>query len=725
MSDRDLSERRSAPRGGLLDSTFTFLRVRGIPIGAHWTWLLIAALVTWSLGARLFPSAYPDLSSTAHWVMAAVAAVAFFASVLAHELGHALTAVARGSRLEGITLWLFGGVAKIRGGFGTANTELLTAIAGPAVSVVLVLLFGAAGWVSSAAGWPAPVQGVLDYLARINLLVLGFNMVPALPLDGGRVLRAWLWRRQDDFVSATYTAARAGRAFGMLLIGIGLLGLLTGADSGGLWIALIGWFPLQAAGAEAGQASVRSAFAGLRVRDVMSPEPRVLAPDVTVSELLDRAATPGEPSSYPVVDDGALVGFVSYRQAGGVARNRRSRTSVGAVMIPAEEVSTVGPNDPVADAIEALQEGPGRAVVVDDGRVVGVLTLGDVARTLEIRELRGDVAAPSVRRAGFLVTAGIGLILVVAASLLYHPPLYVLAPGPAVDAAAGIRISGVPTDPIDGKYVLATVALERPTAFGAMVALFDDDKEVVSESSLFPEGVDEREYLQEQQQVFEESRQIAAAAAADAVGLEVGLRGTGAIVLETVPGSPAAGVLRRGDVIVRIGDRRVRLSADLTEEIKAHPAGTAFRLTFERGGSRRTATVRSTRLDDIPDVGVVIGVRLQTRDFDVDLPFEIEFPESDIGGPSAGLAYALAIADLLDPGDFAAGRTIAATGTIGFTGEVGEVGGIQQKAAGVEAAGADVFVVPSGEEAGVEGDGLVVRAVRSLRQALRALRASA
>jgi PDZ domain-containing secreted protein/Zn-dependent protease/CBS domain-containing protein len=720
-------ENRTVRGGGMLEPTFTFMRVRGIQVGAHWTWALVFALVVWTLRSQLFPISYPGLSSTTYWLMAGAAALAFFGSVLAHELGHALVAVRRGATIDGITLWLFGGVARIRGPFGSADTELITAAAGPAVSLVLVALFAGLTRLVSAADGPETVRGVLDYLARINLLLLGFNLVPALPLDGGRVLRAWLWKRHGDMVSATVIAARAGRTFGIILIGVGLLGFFWGADTGGLWIAFIGWFLLQAAQSEATQATVQHAFAGLRVRDAMTPDPEVLSPNTTVSGLVSRAATPGNPSSYPVVERGRLTGFASFRQAGAIPPDQRGRTRIRAVMTPAGEVVTLAPDDELAEAVQALQEGPGRAVVVDDdGHVLGLLTLGDVTRALEIRELRGDPIAlpppPGARRASFVVSAVVTLLLLVVGSLLYRPPFIVLSPGPTFDAAEGIKITGATVDDLNGTYELATVTIDQPTAFGMLVALIDPHKDVISEASLFPQGVNQDDYLRQQQQVFQESRKLAAAAAARAVGMAVKLKGTGAIVAATVPDTPAAGVLREGDVIVRINTRKIRLKEDVVAEVKSHPVGSLMRITVEREGRRQTVTLHTTRLASAPEAGVIIGAQLGTRDFDVVLPFDITFPQSDIGGPSAGLAYALAIADLLDPGDFAHGRRIAATGTIDVDGQVGAVGGVEQKLAGVEASGADVFLVPAGEETGLHGDDLTIRAVRDLREAITALR---
>ena len=246
----------------MTESSFTILRVRGIPIGVHWTWLLVFAIVVWSLGTVLFPATYPGLDGATYLAMAVAAALLFFGSVLAHELGHALRALDEGQQIEGITLWLFGGVARLLGSPHSPGTELRVAAAGPAVSVALAALFGGAALAGDRLGWPAALQGVVDYLGRINLILLAFNLVPALPLDGGRILRAWLWRRQASFVAATRSAARAGRAFGIVLVTVGLLELFTGAGLGGVWLVFLGWFLIQAAQDKATMALQRQVLAG-------------------------------------------------------------------------------------------------------------------------------------------------------------------------------------------------------------------------------------------------------------------------------------------------------------------------------------------------------------------------------------------------------------------------------------------------------------------------------
>ncbi|HZC99129.1 MAG TPA: site-2 protease family protein, partial [Actinomycetes bacterium] len=377
----------------MMRSSFTLLRVRGIAIGAHWSWLLVFAVVVWSLAVALFPATYPGLDGGTYVAMAVVAAVLFFGSVLLHELGHAFRALEEGVQLEGITLWLLGGVARLRGQPASAWAELRVALAGPLVTLAIVAVFGGTTLLGHLLSWPGALQGVVDYLARINLLLLGFNLVPALPLDGGRVLRAWLWHRQRSFFAATRSAARAGQAFGALLVAIGILGLFTANGVGGLWFVVLGWFLLQAAQAEAAAAQVRQALHGVRVRDVMRNDPLTVSSDHTVAEFVEQARHNPRFSSYPVLDaDGRLLGVMSLRQAAAVPAGQRDTMPVREAMTPAGKVVTVSPDREVFEVLQSMGDQSRRAVVVDQGRVVGVLSAGDVAHAVEAEQARGRPA---------------------------------------------------------------------------------------------------------------------------------------------------------------------------------------------------------------------------------------------------------------------------------------------------------------------------------------------
>lgn len=230
----------------MMTPTFRFGRVAGIEVSVNWTWLLVLALLVWSLSAGIFPETNPGLSDTTYLAMALVAASLFFASLFLHELGHALQARREGVEIDGITLWLFGGVARIRGEMPSPGAELRIAAAGPAVTLVIG---GICMAVPALASLPSSVDGVVVWLGYVNLALLAFNLIPAFPLDGGRILRAVLWRASGDMARATRAAAHAGRAFGIALIAVGFLAAF--ADGfGGLWLAFLGFFLLSAADAE-------------------------------------------------------------------------------------------------------------------------------------------------------------------------------------------------------------------------------------------------------------------------------------------------------------------------------------------------------------------------------------------------------------------------------------------------------------------------------------------
>lgn len=705
-----------------MESTFTLFRVRGIPIGVNWSWIFVFALIVFSLGSDLFPRTYPGLDGSTYLVMAIVAGVMFVASLLLHELGHAFRAQREGMEIDGITLWLFGGVARFKGMFPSAGAEFRIAIAGPIVSAVLALAFLVVRGVVAQTDAAAAV-GVTDYLWRINGLLLAFNMVPALPLDGGRVLRAYLWYRRGNFAAATMSAARAARALAGGLIAFGVLLFITGAGLGGLWFAFIGWFLLQAAQAEASFAFFRQAMRGLHVANLMTPDPAVVDSRRSIASFIDEVAHARGHSTYPVLDDGRLAGLVSLRLAARVPVAERATTTVRDVMVPLDDVPVVDRDADVVDVVPALQQGPGRAVVVRDGRVVGILSTSDVARAIELEQIRAPgVAEVPGRRGRPVVWIGVLVAVVLGLGLLYRPPLVVLKPGESFDVLEDIEIDGVETDRVEGSYLLTSVSLEQPNGFGFALAVLGS-REVVPISAIIPRGVDPEDYFEQQKELFVQTQMVAAAAAARAAGMEVDLSGSGAIVAGVVPGAPAADVLREGNIIEAVDGAPVALAVDVGRTIRSRPAGTVFTLTVERAGRTRTVEVRSR--SGVAEGGPGIGVYLETRDFDVDLPFRVSFDDRDIGGPSAGITYALAIYDLIEPDDLAQGRAVASTGTIDLEGRVGPVGGLREKAEAAKAAGAELFLVPSEEVRDASSTGIDVRGVASLADAVEALRARA
>ncbi|MCC6222103.1 MAG: site-2 protease family protein [Thermoleophilia bacterium] len=365
-----------------MSSSLELFTIRGIRIGINWSWLVIFALIVWTWTTAVFPSENPGLSDGTYLAMAVIGAVLFFASLLAHELGHAFQAQHEGMRIEGITLWLFGGVAKFRGMFETAGAEFRIAIAGPLVSLALGLAFALIAW---AADLPVAVDGVAAWLGYLNLMLLVFNLLPALPLDGGRVLRAALWRARGDFAWATRVAASIGRGFGYLMLAGGIVLFIFESSFSGAWLAFIGWFLLGAATAEQRYLAAREAFGGLRVRDLMARDPVTVEAGLTLGRFMDEVVWSRRHTTYPVVENGSAVGLLPFRRVAAVPRGEWDLRHVRDCMLPLDTVPVLDPGDELVEAASALAEGTaGRALVLEDGRLVGLLSLTDIARALEV-----------------------------------------------------------------------------------------------------------------------------------------------------------------------------------------------------------------------------------------------------------------------------------------------------------------------------------------------------
>ena len=363
--------------------SFRVARIAGIPVGISPLWLIIVALITWSLGAGYFPGEVPGITTVGAYALGLASALLLFASVLAHEFGHALVARRRGVEIEEIDLWLLGGMARMRGRPGTAEDELHFALAGPAVTAVVAAVFGALALVLPSSV-PAALRALVGYQVQINLLILGFNLVPALPLDGGRVARALIWRRTGDMPTATNAAAGLGRVFGYLLIAFGVL-LAFGGAPGGLWFALIGAFLVSAAGAERMHEQVISAFAGVPAEELMS-EPAISIPAESTLDEAQEYFTRHRYAAFPVTDRaGRALGMLSIGQLRRTPRSRWATTSAGE-LADRDSALLIDGQENVADLLERPAFARvGRAAVIDqEGRPVGVVSLTDVERTLRV-----------------------------------------------------------------------------------------------------------------------------------------------------------------------------------------------------------------------------------------------------------------------------------------------------------------------------------------------------
>jgi Zn-dependent protease/predicted transcriptional regulator len=372
-------------------------RALGIPIRVHASWFLVFLLVTWTLSTGYLPESLPGLSSERYWAMGGIAAILMFLSVLLHELGHSYVALSYRIPIERITLFIFGGVAHIRKEAPTPRAEFLIAVAGPIVSFLLgAACFGfvvLAEQVQEQRG----LQGLISLgalLGMVNVQLGLFNLIPGYPLDGGRVLRAGLWAWGKDFYRATKQAAVIGLGFGITLglLGLALIvGALNGAlpasaASNGGWVICIGMFLFAAALASRRQAAVRESLAAVPVRDLMVQTVIVVPPHCTLEEAVNLYFHPYGYGGFPVVENGQLVGLVTVNEIQTVPPSLWTWRRVGQVMRPFASSMVVDPDLPVVDAMEHMaREGWDRLVVVQDGRVVGLVTHSAIIHFLQLR----------------------------------------------------------------------------------------------------------------------------------------------------------------------------------------------------------------------------------------------------------------------------------------------------------------------------------------------------
>ena len=374
-----------------MNETLRLGTVAGVRIGVNWTVLVIFTLVFLGLAAGRFPLTHPDHEPWAYALAGGVAAVAFFLSLLAHELSHAVVAIRHGIPVDGIVLWLFGGVARLRAEAEDPLTDLKVAGVGPLVSLALGALFGALTFIASGLGLEGLPLAVLGWLALINVVLAVFNLVPATPLDGGRLLRAWLWHRRGDRLSAVISASRAGRAFGFGLVGLGLISLLTLPGIGGLWFVLIGWFIASAASAEEQHAIANESLRPMAAHEVMTADPITVPAGLPIDRLLEDYALRHRCSAFPVLGPaGELRGLVTLNHVRQLAPDRRVGTSIDRIARPADQVPMVAPDRPLTEVLELMQSAAdGRVLVHDEvGHVVGIISPTDVTRFVEISQLR-------------------------------------------------------------------------------------------------------------------------------------------------------------------------------------------------------------------------------------------------------------------------------------------------------------------------------------------------
>ncbi len=362
----------------------------GIPIRLDTSWFIVAALVVWSLATGAFPYLRPGLTPGAYWAMGAAGAIGLFASIVTHEFFHAMVARRNQIPMRGITLFIFGGVAEMGAEPASAQAELRMAAAGPLASIAIAL---AGFWLSDAVRgvWPGSVVVVIHYLALLNAVLAGFNLLPAFPLDGGRIFRAALWTWKKDLAWATRVASQTGSGFSFAFMAAGVVAVLFGNLVSGMWWILIGLFLRRASTASYQQVLLKRALAGEPIRRFMTSNAVTVPARTSVADFVDAYVYKFHHTLFPVVEEGRLLGCVTTQQVKNLPREEWARRSVGSLGVPCGSDNAIGPDTDALEAIAVMRRtGQPRLMVVEGGRLVGIVTLKDLLGFFALKlELEG------------------------------------------------------------------------------------------------------------------------------------------------------------------------------------------------------------------------------------------------------------------------------------------------------------------------------------------------
>ncbi len=362
------------------------IRLFGFEVRFDLSWLILVALIVWTLSAGYFPGAYADLSASTYFWMGVLGAIGLIASIVLHELSHSLVARRFGIEIHGITLFVFGGAAEMTNEPPSPRAEFVMAAAGPVASLVIAAVFYLLRTALDVVGLPAPFIGVLGYLAGINVILAVFNLVPAFPLDGGRMLRAVLWGWRGDLRGATRIAANIGGGFGLALILLGVINVIGGNLVGGMWYFLIGLFVRAAASGSYQQMMARETLGGVPVLRFMRRDPRTVTPDTPIADLVEAYFLQHYLKFVPVVANGRLLGLVDVRAVKAVPREAWTQRRVADIMTPSSDENTVQPDSDAIAALELIQRtGRSRLLVAEGDRLIGIVALKDMLNALTMR----------------------------------------------------------------------------------------------------------------------------------------------------------------------------------------------------------------------------------------------------------------------------------------------------------------------------------------------------
>ncbi len=363
-------------------------KILGIPIRIHWTLWLVFLLIAWSLADGYLPAVYPAFSVATDWAIGVVSAILLFVSVLLHELSHSYIAKKNGLPIARITLFFFGGVSEMSEEPKDARLEVRMAAAGPLTSFAIAGVLGALWYVSTIVSAPLPVIAVLGYNAVINVALGAFNLIPAFPLDGGRVLRGGLWGRSKNLLKATREATRVSEVLSLLMIAAGLLlVVVTGNIFNGLWTIFLGWFIRSGAETSLKQTEITEALHGINVSDIMTRDLLTVSPEISVQNLVTDYFLIHPHGGYPVVRNDKLEGVVTMSSVRSIPAEKREVETVAQAMVPYERIVTISPNASAAEALQKIAEkNIGRLLVTDGDKILGVITRGDLMKTIRTRQ---------------------------------------------------------------------------------------------------------------------------------------------------------------------------------------------------------------------------------------------------------------------------------------------------------------------------------------------------
>ena len=359
--------------------------LQGFDIKIDPSWVLIAALITWSLSTQYFPQTLPGETPTMYFVLAFTAMLAFFASLILHELAHAIVARQHGVEMTGITLFIFGGVAEMQSEPKTPRSEFLIALAGPVMSIALAVGFWVLARMTALINAEAELVELLGYLALINLVLAIFNLLPAFPLDGGRIFRAYIWGRSNNLMEATKAATRVSSVLAYMIIGLGVISLFSNGGIGALWLMMIGLFVLSAAKSTYQQQFAKRAFTGKTVGSLIGTKSFTATPDINLSELVNQVMLRHQVSFVPVTEAGKLLGYVDGDVLSRIDRENWPSTQVGDVFVVLDAENSIDRDMTVEALLKRIAETRRRKyLVMNDGNLAGVITLADLTGYLAL-----------------------------------------------------------------------------------------------------------------------------------------------------------------------------------------------------------------------------------------------------------------------------------------------------------------------------------------------------